>query len=334
MLAELDGALLLLGADMAGVKSKKEETVRVVVRCRPLNSKEQADGRGQVVLIDPKMGTCALLGTSKGSSGEPPKMFTFDQVYAQDTQQGLLYHQTASHIVDSVLEGFNGTIFAYGQTGTGKTFTMEGMNEPPELRGIIPRAFHQIFALIASRGGQSTEFLVRASYLEIYNEEIRDLLSKQAHNRLDLKEDPQCGVYVRDLTSYVVKTTRECDKLRDFGAKNRHTGATAMNQDSSRSHSIYTITVESCETRPGELETLPPPRPPALRNCVAHPPPHRREHVDPDGQAQPRRPRRLGAPVKDTGEPHQTKCHYRRATLRAHGGGRGGPAGYQVAICA
>ena len=79
--------------------------------------------------------------------------------------------------------------------------------------------------------------------------EIRDLLSKQAHNRLDLKEDPQCGVYVRDLTSYVVKTTRECDKLRDFGAKNRHTGATAMNQDSSRSHSIYTITVESCETR-------------------------------------------------------------------------------------
>ena len=125
---------------MAGVKGKNEETVRVVVRCRPLNSKEQADGRGQVVLVDPKMGTCALSGASKGSSGEPPKMFTFDQVYAQDTQQELLYHQTASHIVDSVLEGFNGTIFAYGQTGTGKTFTMEGMNEPPELRGIIPRA--------------------------------------------------------------------------------------------------------------------------------------------------------------------------------------------------
>ena len=296
VLAELDGALLLLGADMAGVKSKEEETVRVVVRCRPLNSKEQADGRGQVVLVDPKMGTCALSGASKGSSGEPPKMFTFDQVYAQDTQQELLYHQTASHIVDSVLEGFNGTIFAYGQTGTGKTFTMEGMNEPPELRGIIPRAFHQIFALIASRGGQSTEFLVRASYLEIYNEEIRDLLSKQAHNRLDLKEDPQCGVYVRDLTSYVVKTTRECDKLRDFGAKNRHTGATAMNQDSSRSHSIYTITVESCETRTGELEALPPP--PTPRNCAAHPPPHRREHVDPDGQAQPRQLSQEGSPKR------------------------------------
>ena len=86
--------------------------------------------------------------------------------------------------------------------------------------------------------------------MEIYNEEIRDLLSKNAHNKLDLKETPDSGVFVKDLTSYVVKSTRECDKLRDFGAKNRHTGATAMNQDSSRSHSIYTITVESCEQRP------------------------------------------------------------------------------------
>ena len=74
-----------------------------------------------------------------------------------------------------------------------------------------------------------------ASYLEIYNEDVRDLLSKQTTNKLELKETPESGVYVKDLTSYVVKTVRECDKLRDFGAKNRHTGATAMNQDSSRS---------------------------------------------------------------------------------------------------
>jgi len=83
-----------------------------------------------------------------------------------------LYNQTASPIVENVFEGYNGTIFAYGQTGTGKTFSMEGMNDPPDLRGIIPRAFHQIFDLINSRGGQNTEFLVRASYLEIYNEEV------------------------------------------------------------------------------------------------------------------------------------------------------------------
>ena len=126
---------------------------------------------------------------------------------------------------------------------------MEGVNNSEELKGIIPRAFAQIFAMIETATGVNREFLVRASYLEIYNEEIRDLLSKNSSNRLELKENPDAGVYVRDLTSYVVKSTRECDKLRDFGAKNRHVGATAMNQDSSRSHSIYTITVESCETR-------------------------------------------------------------------------------------
>ena len=141
------------------------------------------------------------------------------------------------------------TLGRYGQTGTGKTFTMEGINHDENLKGIIPRAFAQIFEMIETQAGSSKEFLVRASYLEIYNEDVRDLLSKSSTNKLELKENPDSGVYVRDLTSYVVKSTRECDKLRDFGAKNRHVGATAMNQDSSRSHSIYTITVEQCEAR-------------------------------------------------------------------------------------
>ncbi|KAL3906106.1 MAG: hypothetical protein SGPRY_010674, partial [Prymnesium sp.] len=266
--------------------AKKEECVRVCVRCRPLNKTELADGRGKVVEMDLKSGSITLYPTAANDrAAEPPKTFTFDQVYDENTTQEFIYSQTASRIVDSVLEGFNGTIFAYGQvqphlpilqgspasslpsttptnllarlpsssapfpqTGTGKTFTMEGAKAPPELLGVIPRAFTQIFESISSRGGEHTEFLVRASYLEIYNEEIRDLLSKNPHNKLDLKE-AESGVYVRDLTSYVVKTTRECDKLRDFGAKNRHVGSTAMNQDSSRSHSIYTITVESCETK-------------------------------------------------------------------------------------
>jgi len=218
----------------------------VVVRCRPLNTKEKEDGRQQIVEMDTRQGTCSVQPIN---SQEPPKNFTFDSVYPPNTEQHIIYKQSASYIVDSVLEGYNGTIFAYGQTGTGKTFTMEGVNHNEELKGIIPRAFAQIFEMIETQGGSGKEFLVRASYLEIYNEEIRDLLSKNASNRLELKENPDSGVYVRDLTSYVVKSTRECDKLRDFGAKNRHVGATAMNQDSSRSHSIYTITVEQCETR-------------------------------------------------------------------------------------
>ncbi|EOD32389.1 hypothetical protein EMIHUDRAFT_230328 [Emiliania huxleyi CCMP1516] len=193
---------------------RNEEAVKVVVRCRPLNSTERADGRDTIVQMDAKMGSVSV--HAPGSS-EPPKAFTFDMVFDERSQQADLYQKTAMPIVDSVLDGFNGTIFAYGQTGTGKTFSMEGVNEPPELRGIIPRAFTQIFDRISSRAGDSTEFL-------------------------------STGVYVKDLTSYVVRSVRECDKLRHFGAENRHVGATKMNADSSRSHSIYTITVEQCET--------------------------------------------------------------------------------------
>lgn len=142
----------------------------MVVRCRPLNSTERADGRDTIVQMDAKMGSVSV--HAPGSS-EPPKAFTFDMVFDERSQQADLYQKTAMPIVDSVLDGFNGTIFAYGQTGTGKTFSMEGVNEPPELRGIIPRAFTQIFDRISSRAGDSTEFLVRASYLEIYNEEAR-----------------------------------------------------------------------------------------------------------------------------------------------------------------
>ena len=151
-----------------------------------------------------------------------------------------------THIADSVLEGFNGTIFAYGQTGAGKSFTMEGAQDPPELQGIIPNSFKHIFEEIAV-GGDKRQFLIRASYLEIYNEEIRDLLSKDPKNRLDLKESVDSGVYVKDLTSFVVKSVDEIDHVMQAGKKNRSVGSTLMNQSSSRSHSIFTITVETGE---------------------------------------------------------------------------------------
>ena len=137
----------------------------------------------QTVECDAHMGTIALTPPAS-ARGDPPKTFTFDAVYGPDTVQANLYQATVNPVVESVLEGYNGTIFAYGQTGTGKTFTMEGVNEPAELRGVIPRAFNQIFDAIGTRGGESTEFLVRASYLEIYNEDIRDLLNKNVSNRL------------------------------------------------------------------------------------------------------------------------------------------------------
>ncbi|KAI4877677.1 hypothetical protein NFI96_021216, partial [Prochilodus magdalenae] len=145
-----------------------------------------------------------------------------------------------------VTEGYNGTIFAYGQTGSGKSFTMQGVPEPPAQRGVIPRAFEHIFETIQC--SEDTKFLVRASYLEIYKEEIRDLLGKDSKQKLELKEHPEQGVYVRDLSMHTVHSVGECERIMELGWRNRSVGYTLMNKDSSRSHSIFTIHLEICNT--------------------------------------------------------------------------------------
>ncbi|KAJ3332937.1 Kinesin-like protein kif3b [Blyttiomyces sp. JEL0837] len=163
-----------------------------------------------------------------------------------------VYNATARIIVDAVLGGFNGTVFCYGQTGTGKTFTMQGISNVPQMRGIIPNAFNHIFGHIAR--SLHKQFLVRVSFLEIYNEEIRDLLVKQKGNKstsLELKEHPETGVYVKDLSTYVVKSVAEMEQLMTVGNNARSVGATLMNETSSRSHSIFTITIESSEAGGG-----------------------------------------------------------------------------------
>ena len=122
---------------------------------------------------------------------------------------------------------------------------MEGSNEPSDLKGIIPNTFEHIFDHIALNGSRD-KYLVRASYFEIYNEEIRDLLSTKPQNNLELKESAETGVYVKGLTSEVVKSVEEIDRVLQSGKKNRSVGATLMNAGSSRSHSVFTIVIE-CE---------------------------------------------------------------------------------------
>jgi len=114
-----------------------------------------------------------------------------------------------------------------------------------ELRGIIPRSFEQIFNDIVA--DKDIQFMIRCSMLEIYNEKIRDLLAKNVKNTLQLRENPDTGVYVNDLTQKNVGTTKELNRWLSKGGENRMTGATKMNKDSSRSHSIFTITIETCE---------------------------------------------------------------------------------------
>ncbi|XP_050410130.1 osmotic avoidance abnormal protein 3 isoform X2 [Patella vulgata] len=216
------------------------ECVRVIVRCRPMNEREKNLNCKDVLMMDSSRGLCTI--KNPGDPKAPPKHFTFDGSYFTDSTTEQIYNDIAYPLVEGVTEGYNGTIFAYGQTGCGKSFSMQGITDPPTQRGIIPRAFDHVFETVSVTDG--TKFLIHAAYLEIYNEEIRDLLGKDAKAKLDLHEHPEKGVYVNGLSMHPVHNVSECQKVMDKGWRNRATGATLMNADSSRSHSIFTIYLE------------------------------------------------------------------------------------------
>ncbi|XP_014268711.3 kinesin-like protein KIF17 isoform X4 [Maylandia zebra] len=228
------------------------ESVKVVVRCRPLNDREKALSCKMVLTMD--LQRCQCFIEKPGAVDEPPKQFTFDGTYYIDQTTEQMYNEIAYPLVEGVTEGYNGTIFAYGQTGSGKSFTMQGVSEPATQKGVIPRAFEHIFESIQC--AENTKFLVRASYLEIYNEEIRDLLGSDAKQRLELKEHPERGVYVRDLSMHTVHSVGECERIIEKGWRNRAVGYTLMNKDSSRSHSIFTIHLEICSTDSSDQDHL------------------------------------------------------------------------------
>ncbi|KAG8013184.1 Kinesin-like protein KIF3C, partial [Nibea albiflora] len=176
------------------------------------------------------------------------KVFTFDSVYGWESKQSDIYDDAVRPLVESVLQGFNVTIFAYGQTGTGKTHTMQGVSNDPDMRGVIPNSFQHIFTQISRT--QNQKYLVRSSYLEIYQEEIRDLLCKDNNKKLELKENPDFGVYVKDLSSVVTKNATEIEHVMNIGNQSRSVGFTNMNERSSRSHAIFVVTVECSEVGP------------------------------------------------------------------------------------
>ena len=220
------------------------EAVKVIVRCHPMNQREKDLKCEAVVEMESGIGQCYLHKPKDRS--QPPKTFTFDGAYYMDSTTETIYNDICFPLVEGVLEGYNGTVFAYGQTGCGKSFSMMGITDPPTQRGIIPRAFEHIFETI--QVSEDSKFLVHASYLEIYNEEIRDLLGKDHKAKLELKEHPERGVYVKDLSMAPVNNVNECERVMDLGGKNRSVGSTLMNADSSRSHSIFTINMEILDT--------------------------------------------------------------------------------------
>ncbi|XP_045426249.1 centromere-associated protein E isoform X4 [Pipistrellus kuhlii] len=213
----------------------EEGAVAVCVRVRPLNSREEALGEDTQVYW--KTGNNAIYQVD-GS-----KSFNFDRVFDSNETTKDVYEEIAVPIIDSAIQGYNGTIFAYGQTASGKTYTMMGSGD---YLGVIPRAIHDIFQKIEKFPDR--EFLLRVSYMEIYNETITDLLCDTRKMKpLIIREDYNRNVYVSDLTEEVVSTSEMALKWIRKGEKNRHYGITKMNQRSSRSHTIFRMILESRE---------------------------------------------------------------------------------------
>ncbi|MBN3292633.1 KIF5C protein, partial [Polypterus senegalus] len=176
------------------------------------------------------------------------KPYVFDRVLPPNTAQDQVYNSCAKQIVKDVLGGYNGTIFAYGQTSSGKTHTMEGKLHDPQLMGIIPRIAHDIFDHIYSMD-ENLEFHIKVSYFEIYLDKIRDLLDVSKTN-LAVHEDKNRVPYVKGCTERFVSSPEEVLDVIDEGKANRHVAVTNMNEHSSRSHSIFLINIkqENVET--------------------------------------------------------------------------------------
>ncbi|XP_062859015.1 kinesin-1 heavy chain isoform X2 [Trichomycterus rosablanca] len=213
-----------------------ECTIKVMCRFRPLNKSEVERGDKYV----PK-----FQGDDNVVVGGKP--YVFDHVFPSNTTQEQVYNACAQKIVKDVLEGYNGTIFAYGQTSSGKTHTMEGNLHDPDGMGIIPRIVQDIFNYIYSMD-ENLEFHIKVSYFEIYLDKIRDLLDVSKTN-LSVHEDKNRVPYVKGCTERFVCSPEEVMDTIDEGKSNRHVAVTNMNEHSSRSHSIFQINVKQENTQ-------------------------------------------------------------------------------------
>eukprot|EP01122_Echinamoeba_exundans_P001587 TRINITY_DN11608_c0_g1_i1.p1 TRINITY_DN11608_c0_g1~~TRINITY_DN11608_c0_g1_i1.p1 ORF type:complete len:443 (+),score=46.47 TRINITY_DN11608_c0_g1_i1:71-1399(+) len=231
------------------------DNVKVCVRLRPISRKE-ADQRQCVFAQE----NSVFLGSEDGSK-QIRHSFTFDSVANSDSSQEEIFEMVGKPVADYCLEGYNGTVFAYGQTGSGKTFTMQGLlTDSGELiyehRGLIPRVLEYVFSQIRDRQKtRSCEFVVKCSYLEIYQESVTDLLNPSSGS-LTIRDDVKRGVYVEGLTEYDVSDQHTAYNYMQLGASRRHVGETAMNERSSRSHSVFTLYIQSKEVKEGGVTAV------------------------------------------------------------------------------
>ncbi|KAL3367185.1 hypothetical protein AABB24_011748 [Solanum stoloniferum] len=258
--------LRLAEGNMSGRHDKdKGVNVQVIVRCRPLSEDEMRSNTPAVISCNE--GRREISAMQNIANKQIDKTFVFDKVYGPTSKQKDLYDSAICPIVFEVLEGYNCTVFAYGQTGTGKTYTMEGggrkkNGEFPSDAGVIPRAIKQIFDILEA---QSAEYSVKVTFLELYNEEISDLLAPEECTKftddkskkpLALMEDGKGGVFVRGLEEELVSSANEIYNILEKGSAKRRTAETLLNKQSSRSHSIFSITIHIKEYTPEGEEMI------------------------------------------------------------------------------
>ncbi|XP_011875428.1 PREDICTED: bipolar kinesin KRP-130 [Vollenhovia emeryi] len=242
------------------LKKDKNQHIQVFVRVRPVNQSEKV-GKFVSVLELPNNKEIVVHEKSQGNYS---KKFTFDKVFGPSSKQVDVYNAVVNPLLEEVLAGYNCTVFAYGQTGTGKTFTMEGVSNDPTLHwqsdtkaGIIPRALSHLFDEL--RMLEVQEYTVRVSFLELYNEELFDLLSPTDDaSKIRLYEDAtrKGSVIIHGLEEVTVHNKNEVYKILEKGSEKRQTAATLMNAHSSRSHTVFSITIHIKENNVDGEELL------------------------------------------------------------------------------
>ena len=239
----------------------KSANVKVYCRIRPENEKEIESGMkicitpssdNSVKILTESVGVDTGKDSSKNKS-ENFQTFTFDGIFPPETEQEKIFNIVAKPLINSALEGINGTIFCYGQTASGKTYTMEGIHNDPKLMGVIPRMMQYIFILI-EKATSEIEYSVKCQYYQIYNEKIQDLLDIRKKD-LAIREDKNKGIWVEDCTEIYVSSEEEMYAVFKEGSNNRTVSATNMNKGSSRSHSLFVVTIFQRNTITGSSKT-------------------------------------------------------------------------------
>ncbi|KAG0618575.1 hypothetical protein M758_4G074800 [Ceratodon purpureus] len=213
-------------------------SVRVAVRARPLVEKE---------IVEKCMECVSYSQDGKQVALGKDRRFTFDHVFGPAVSQEDVYNECVKPLVESCCSGYNATVLAYGQTGSGKTFTMGCGNNVSLLEeelGILPRAIRQLFETVEERSNQA-EFLIKCAFVEIYNEDIKDLLHPDTPSKsISIREDANGNIILAGVKEEVVTDFESMIRFLQHGSVFRTTGSTLMNQHSSRSHAIFTIIVE------------------------------------------------------------------------------------------